>query len=58
VPASVRQLQVTGVAYREIKGMHPVAKLALAYRRSERSSIVRNFITCAVKSIGPRSVSG
>jgi DNA-binding transcriptional LysR family regulator len=51
VPASTRQLQVTGVVYREIKGMHPVAKLALAYRRNETSTIVRNFIACALESI-------
>ena len=45
VPASMRQLRVTGVAYREVKGMTPIAKLALALRRGETSGIVRNFIT-------------
>ena len=48
VPASMRQLQVTGVVYREIEGVPPIAKLALAYRRGESSSIVRNFIAQAV----------
>jgi DNA-binding transcriptional LysR family regulator len=44
VPASMSQLQVTGVLYRAIKGKAPVARLALAYRRGETSKIVRNFI--------------
>jgi DNA-binding transcriptional LysR family regulator len=48
VPASMRQLQVTGVAYREVKGEAPIAHLALAYRRGETSKIVRNFIAQAV----------
>lgn len=48
VPASMRQLQVTGVVYREIDGVAPMAKLALAYRRGESSSLVRNFIAQAV----------
>jgi DNA-binding transcriptional LysR family regulator len=44
VPASMSQLQVTGVLYRPIKGKAPIARLALAYRRGETSKIVRNFI--------------
>jgi DNA-binding transcriptional LysR family regulator len=44
VPASMSQLQVTGVLYRAIKGKAPIARLALAYRRGETSKIVRNFI--------------
>lgn len=48
VPASMRQLQVSGVVYREIKGDAPIAHLALAYRRGETSKIVRNFIAQAV----------
>ena len=47
VPASFRQVQVTGVAYREIEGLTPVAKLALASRRGETSGIVRNFMARA-----------
>jgi DNA-binding transcriptional LysR family regulator len=50
VPASLRQLQVTGVAYREIEGQTPVAKLALAFRRGETSGLVRNFFARARQS--------
>jgi DNA-binding transcriptional LysR family regulator len=48
VPTSMSQLQVTGVVYREIAGEAPVARLALAYRRGETSSVVRNFIARAI----------
>lgn len=48
VPASMRQLQVTGVVYREVRGDAPVAHLALAHRRGETSKIIRNFIAQAV----------
>jgi DNA-binding transcriptional LysR family regulator len=47
VPASLRQVQVTGVVYREIEGLTPVAKLALASRRGDTSDIVRNFMARA-----------
>jgi len=50
VPASLRQVQVTGVAYREIEGLAPVAKLVLAFRRGETSDIVRNFMARARQS--------
>jgi DNA-binding transcriptional LysR family regulator len=48
VPESMRQLQVKGVVYRELKGRASVVHLALAYRRGETSKIVRNFIAQAV----------
>jgi DNA-binding transcriptional LysR family regulator len=48
VPESMRQLQVTGVTYREVKGDAPLARLSLAYRRGETSKIVRHFIAAAV----------
>ncbi|WLB51980.1 LysR family transcriptional regulator [Bradyrhizobium japonicum] len=48
VPASMRQLHVTGVTYRAVKGEAPIARLALAFRRGETSKIVRNFIAQAV----------
>ena len=47
VPASMSQLQVSGVTYRPIAGQAPTARLALAYRRGETSAIVRNFIARA-----------
>jgi DNA-binding transcriptional LysR family regulator len=48
VPASMSQLQITGVAYRTIAGEFPVTPLALAYRRGETSATVRNFVARAV----------
>jgi DNA-binding transcriptional LysR family regulator len=48
VPASMRQLQVKGVVYREVKGNAPIARLALAFRRGDTSKIVRNFVAQAV----------
>jgi DNA-binding transcriptional LysR family regulator len=48
VPASLMQVRVTGIAYRQIAGQSPTTRLALAYRRGETSPVVRNFITRAV----------
>ena len=48
IPASMSQLQVSGVAYRPIMRQSPMAGLALAYRRGETSPIVRNFVARAV----------
>jgi DNA-binding transcriptional LysR family regulator len=48
VPASMMQLRVTGIAYRQIAGQSPMTQLALAYRRGETSPIVRNLIARAV----------
>jgi DNA-binding transcriptional LysR family regulator len=44
VPASMRQLAVAGVVYRELAGAVPVARLALATRRSDTSRVVQNFV--------------
>lgn len=43
VPASMRQLAVEGVAYREIAGQSPVARLSLAAARSP-SPALKNFL--------------
>jgi DNA-binding transcriptional LysR family regulator len=48
VPASMSQLRVKGVVYREIAGKAPTARIALAHRRGETSPIVRNFVASAV----------
>jgi DNA-binding transcriptional LysR family regulator len=48
VPASMSQLQITGVAYHAITGQAPIAPPALAHRRGETSAIMRNFIARAV----------
>ena len=44
VPASIGQIRVSGVVYREIKGDTPTAGLALAYRKGNTSGLVRNFM--------------
>lgn len=48
VPASMSQLQIAGVTYRPIEGDAPTARIALAHRRGETSTVVRNFVACAV----------
>ena len=48
VPASMMQVRVTGIAYRQIAGQSPTTRLALAHRRGETSAVVRNFIARAV----------
>lgn len=50
VPASLRQIRATGVAYRQIAEVNPVATLAVAFRRGETSGIVRNFLVRARQS--------
>jgi DNA-binding transcriptional LysR family regulator len=47
VPASMMQVRVTGIAYRQIAGQPPTTRLALACRRGETSPVVRNFIARA-----------
>jgi DNA-binding transcriptional LysR family regulator len=48
IPASMSQLQVSGVTYRPILRPSPMAALSLAYRRGETSPMVRNFVARAV----------
>jgi DNA-binding transcriptional LysR family regulator len=48
VPASMMQVRVTGIAYRQIAGQSPTTRLALAYRRGNTAPILRNFIARAV----------
>lgn len=48
VPASLMQMRVTGIVYRQIAGQSPTTRLALAFRRGETSPVVRNFIARAV----------
>ena len=50
VPASMSQLHVAGVVFREIKGQTPTTRLALAYRKGNTSNIVRNFMAVAVSN--------
>jgi DNA-binding transcriptional LysR family regulator len=48
VPADMAMINVPGVRYIAIAGEAPTARLALATRRDERSSIIRNFIAQAI----------
>jgi DNA-binding transcriptional LysR family regulator len=48
VPADMAKINVPGVRYIAIAGEAPTAQLALATRRDERSSIIRNFIAQAI----------
>jgi DNA-binding transcriptional LysR family regulator len=48
VPASMLQLHVDGVVYRDIAGERSFARLALVHLRTNRSTLVQNF---AAKSI-------
>lgn len=48
VPADMAKINVPGVRYIAIAGEAPTARLALATRRNERSSIIRNFIAQAI----------
>ena len=50
VPASMRQLHVAGVVFRELKGETPTARLALAYRKGNTSSLVKNFMSTAISN--------
>ncbi len=49
-PASMSQLGIAGVIFREIKGQTPTARLALAYRKGNTSTLVRNFMAVAVSN--------
>ena len=44
VPHSIAQIHLAGVAYIGIEGDAPRAPISVAYRRDDRSTIVRNFV--------------
>lgn len=44
VPSSTQQLQIEGVVFRELADAVPTIKLAVARRRGDTSSAVRNFV--------------
>ncbi|MET3712282.1 DNA-binding transcriptional LysR family regulator [Sphingomonas trueperi] len=48
VPASMRQLALEGVAYREIADLHPAVSLAIVHRSENHGTIVRNFMAVAL----------
>ncbi len=48
VPASMRQVQVKGIVFRELSDIKATARLSLAWRRTDTSAFLKNFITCAL----------
>ena len=55
VPTSMKQIQLPGVAYRDIEGPAPVARLALATVKSNRSPIIRNFLALLMETSTERA---
>ena len=53
VPESMRQLHASGVVYCDIAGPLAHAELALAYRRGETGTVIRNFLRCATVALRP-----
>jgi len=47
VPQSIARIRLEGVVYIRIEGEAPRAPISLAYRRDDRSPIVRNFVASA-----------
>jgi DNA-binding transcriptional LysR family regulator len=47
VPASLRRMQLNGVAYRPLTRPAPVAELNLAFRAAGASAVVKNFVSQA-----------
>ena len=44
------QLHIAGVAFHEVKGQTPTARLALAYRKGNASKLARNFMAVALSN--------
>ncbi len=53
VPQSIEHIHAEGVAYVRINEDGPRAPIGLAYRRDERSVVVRNFVALARRSARP-----
>ena len=49
VPASIAQIQIDGVVYRTLRDVSAVAPLSLAWRRTDRSPFLKNFIDGALR---------
>jgi DNA-binding transcriptional LysR family regulator len=56
VPQSLEQLHAEGVAYLRIEGDVPRALVSLAYRRGDRSPVVRNFVALARRTAQSQSL--
>jgi DNA-binding transcriptional LysR family regulator len=47
VPRSIEQIRAQGIRYLPIEGEPLIAPIGLAYRKDERSKVVRNFVSVA-----------
>jgi DNA-binding transcriptional LysR family regulator len=50
VPSSFTRVQIPGVRYRDVN-LHKEARIALSYRRDERSPAVKSFIACVKATV-------
>ncbi len=53
VAASVQQCGRTGVAYRPLRGIHPVVEVAVAWRKDEKSPALQVFLTVVREFMRP-----
>lgn len=58
VPRSMTQVHVEGVIYRAISGDAPIARLAIASRRHDRSLVVQRFLTLTQDLVSASPKSG
>jgi DNA-binding transcriptional LysR family regulator len=54
VPACIEQIRAEGVAYLRLEGETPRAPISFAFRRDDRSMVVRNFVRLARGTIPTR----
>jgi DNA-binding transcriptional LysR family regulator len=49
VAASLQALQIKGVIFKEIHDVAPVTRLSLAWRRTDTSPFLKNFLACTLR---------
>jgi DNA-binding transcriptional LysR family regulator len=47
VPASLQAFQIKGVIFKELQDVSPKTRLSLAWRRTDTSPFLKNFLACA-----------
>jgi DNA-binding transcriptional LysR family regulator len=47
VPASLQAFQIKGVVFKELNDVSPKTRLSLAWRRTDTSPFLKNFLACA-----------
>jgi DNA-binding transcriptional LysR family regulator len=55
VPESLSRLRLDGVVFVPVEGPALLSEICLAYRRTQRSAAVRNFVTAARRQVAKRS---